>query len=60
MGYVLHLVIETADYLTTLADLAEDLDISLDRTARTFGTVSAPESTHGWRYHPVLGFVKKR
>lgn len=48
------------DYLTALADLAEDLDISLDKAARTFGIVNAPESTHGWRYHPVLGFVKKR
>lgn len=47
------------DYLTALADLAEDLDISLDKAARTFGIVNAPESTHGWRYHPVLGFVKK-
>ncbi|WP_280570989.1 hypothetical protein, partial [Chromohalobacter sp. 296-RDG] len=47
------------DYLTALADLAEELDISLDKAARTFGIVNAPESTHGWRYHSVLGVVKK-
>lgn len=49
-----------SDYLTTLADLAEDLDISLGRAARTFGTVTVSESTNGWWYHPVLGFSKRK
>ncbi|CAM0557272.1 CRISPR-associated nuclease/helicase Cas3 subtype I-F/YPEST [Vreelandella titanicae] len=49
-----------SDYLTTLADLAEDLDISLDYAARTFGTVTVSESTNGWWYHPVLGFSKRK
>ena len=49
-----------SDYLTTLADLAEDLDISLERAARTFGTVTVSESTNGWWYHPVLGFSKRK
>ncbi|XGA80444.1 type I-F CRISPR-associated helicase Cas3f [Halomonas sp. CH40] len=49
-----------SDYLTTLADLAEDLDMSLSRAARTFGTVTVTANTHGWCYHPVLGFSKKQ
>lgn len=46
----------STDYLTALADLAEDLDISLDRAARTFGTVTASARNQRWVYHPVLGF----
>ena len=49
-----------SDYLTTLADLAEDLDMSLSRAARTFGTVTVTANTHGWCYHPVLGFSKRK
>ncbi|MEA2119703.1 type I-F CRISPR-associated helicase Cas3f [Halovibrio sp. HP20-50] len=49
-----------SDYLTTLADLAEDLDISLERAARTFGIVTVSENTNGWWYHPVLGFSKRK
>lgn len=49
-----------SDYLMTLADLAESLDISLDRAARTFGTVTVAANTQGWCYHPVLGFSKRK
>jgi CRISPR-associated endonuclease/helicase Cas3 len=49
-----------SDYLMTLADLAEDLDISLERAARTFGTVTVAANTQGWCYHPVLGFSKRK
>ena len=48
------------DYLTALADLAEDLDISLDRAARTFGTVTASARNQRWGYHPVLGFWRSK
>ncbi|MGO2007187.1 type I-F CRISPR-associated helicase Cas3f [Vreelandella alkaliphila] len=49
-----------SDYLMTLADLAESLDISLERAARTFGTVTVAENTQGWCYHSVLGFSKRK
>jgi CRISPR-associated endonuclease/helicase Cas3 len=49
-----------SDYLTALADLAEDLDISLDHAARTFGTVTASARNQRWGYHPVLGFWRSR
>ncbi|MCP1302560.1 type I-F CRISPR-associated helicase Cas3f [Halomonas sp. R1t8] len=49
-----------SDYLTALADLAEDLAISLDRAARTFGTVTASARNQRWGYHPVLGFWRSR
>ena len=45
-----------SDYLTALVDLADDLDITLDRAARTFGTVTASARNMRWGYHPVLGF----
>ncbi|WP_447956909.1 type I-F CRISPR-associated helicase Cas3f [Vreelandella sp. EE7] len=50
----------TSDYLTALADLAEDLDIPLDRAARVFGTVTASARNQRWGYHPVLGFWRSR
>ncbi len=50
----------STDYLTALADLAEDLDISLDRAARTFGTVTASARNQRWVYHPVLGFWRSK
>ncbi|MDW0359062.1 type I-F CRISPR-associated helicase Cas3f [Halomonas venusta] len=49
-----------SDYLTALADLAEDLDISLDRAARTFGTATVVANPQGWCYHSVLGFSKRK
>lgn len=49
-----------SDYLTALADLAEDLDISLDRAARTFGTATVVANPRGWCYHSVLGFSKRK
>ncbi|MCA6215894.1 type I-F CRISPR-associated helicase Cas3 [Ideonella sp. B7] len=50
----------TTDYLSALAELARALDQPLDRCAKRFGTVAVPDSTDGWRYHPALGFAKKR
>lgn len=49
-----------SDYMEALAALAGELDMSLSDCARRFGTVSLPESTNGWRFHPVLGFAKCR
>lgn len=48
------------DYASALAELAQALDLPLDLCARRFGTVAVPDSTDGWRYHPVLGFAKRR
>lgn len=49
-----------SDYMEALVALAGELDMSLDDCARRFGTVSLPDSTNGWRFHPVLGFTKKK
>jgi len=42
------------------SELAQELDMSLEDCAQRFGTVSLPESERGWRFHPVLGFAKRR
>lgn len=48
------------DYMDTLHTVAEELDLALDSAAKKFGTVTVPESAQGWRYHPMLGFTKRR
>ncbi len=48
------------DYLEALVALADDMELPLEETARRFGTVTLPESTHGWSFHPVVGFSKRR
>ncbi|MBQ0959804.1 type I-F CRISPR-associated helicase Cas3 [Ideonella sp. 4Y11] len=52
----------TTDYLGALADLALALDLPLDSCAKRFGTVAVPgdQQEEGWRYHPALGFAKRR
>lgn len=50
----------TTDYMTSVAALAEELDLALDTVAKKFGTVTVPDTNNGWRYHPVLGFSKRR
>ncbi len=48
------------DYLTALADLAEDLDISLDRAARSFGTVTASARNQRWGVSPGVGVLAEQ
>lgn len=48
------------DYWQALTGLAAELDMSLTDCARRFGTVTLPESSGGWRFHPALGFTKYR
>lgn len=48
------------DYLKALVTLADDLELPLEEAAMRFGTVTLPESTHGWLFHPVVGFSKWR
>lgn len=50
------------DYLGALADLAGALDLPLDLCAKRFGMVAVPgnQQEEGWRYHPALGFAKRR
>lgn len=48
------------DYLTALDELAQELDMDLEVCAKRFGTVSLPDNDHGWRFHPVLGFAKRK
>lgn len=47
-----------ADYLEALVALADDMELPLEEAARRFGTVSLPDSTQGWCFHPVVGFSK--
>ena len=48
------------NYMQALTELANELDLSLEACARRFGTVTLPESTNGWLFHPALGFTKAR
>lgn len=47
------------DYLSTLNELAVELDVSPMDCARRFGTVTVRPNDNGWRYHPVLGFARR-
>ncbi|WP_312257392.1 type I-F CRISPR-associated helicase Cas3f [Stutzerimonas nitrititolerans] len=46
------------DLLQLLNEQAEAQGLSLQHCAERFTTVSVPDSTQGWRYHPMLGFGK--
>ncbi len=48
------------DYLAELTALAETMDMPLRACAERYGGVSLPQSTQGWRFHPVLGFSRKK
>lgn len=48
------------DYMQTLNDLASELEMSLEKCAQRFGTVTLPKNDNGWRFHPALGFTKAR
>ena len=52
------------DYMEALTDLANAMDMPLDRCAQRFGTLilSLNKSTdiNGWRFHPALGFSEDR
>lgn len=50
------------DYLSALRELADVLDMQLAECAKRFGTVDLPddEERSGWRYHPALGFARRR
>lgn len=47
-------------YREALNDLAADLNLSLHDCARRFGVVTLPANPRGWRFHPALGFSKRR
>jgi CRISPR-associated endonuclease/helicase Cas3 len=48
------------DYMDELSKLATAFDKSLRYCAERFGTVAIRPSESGWRYHPALGFAKKK
>lgn len=48
------------DLLALLGEQAEAQGLSLEKCAERFTPLSVPQSTFGWRYHPVLGFAKKK
>jgi CRISPR-associated endonuclease/helicase Cas3 len=48
------------DYMQALTELATDMGMAPDVCAKRFGTVTLPENTNGWRFHPALGFTKAK
>ena len=48
------------DYMDALRELAAARDMGLPECARRFGTVTLPDHEAGWRFHPALGFAKRR
>lgn len=48
------------DLMALLAEQAEYLDLALHACAEKLATVAVPNSDQGWRYHPWLGFGKKK
>ncbi|NEX23058.1 type I-F CRISPR-associated helicase Cas3 [Thiorhodococcus mannitoliphagus] len=48
------------DYMGALSALASELDLPLSICAERFGTTTVRPNDSGWRYHPALGFARKR
>lgn len=48
------------DFMQSLRENAEVFDLSLVDCAKRFATVSIPDATQGWRFHPLLGFTRKK
>jgi len=48
------------DYMTELAALAEERDMTLEACAERYGTVTLPKNPQGWRFHPALGFTRNQ
>ena len=46
------------DLMELLEQQAAHTEQPLEDCARRFTTVEVPESSHGWRWHPLLGFSK--
>ncbi|WP_027859506.1 type I-F CRISPR-associated helicase Cas3f [Marinobacterium jannaschii] len=49
------------DYMEALTELAESMEMGLDRCAKIYGRLSLPKpgvDGRGWRFHPALGFAK--
>ncbi|MDP1697922.1 MAG: type I-F CRISPR-associated helicase Cas3f [Xanthomonadaceae bacterium] len=48
------------DFMQLLREHAEIFDLSPSDCAKRFATVSIPDATQGWRFHPLLGFTRKK
>ncbi|WP_235027185.1 type I-F CRISPR-associated helicase Cas3f [Cognatazoarcus halotolerans] len=48
------------DLLDALATQANAQDIPLSASAQRYATVTVPDSEQGWRFHPVLGFGRRK
>lgn len=50
------------DYMTALAEQAEAMDMDIERCALRFGRIrlKTDYATHGWHFHPALGFLRKK
>lgn len=47
-----------ADVMQMMVEQAEDRDLPLEIFAKKYARLTLPESTQGWRWHPLLGFSK--
>ena len=47
-------------YEQALTELAEAMELPLQRCAERFGTMRLPQSTQGWAWHPALGFWARK
>jgi CRISPR-associated endonuclease/helicase Cas3 len=48
------------DFMARLREHADTFNLPLDDCAKRFATVSIPDATQGWRFHPLLGFTRTR
>jgi CRISPR-associated endonuclease/helicase Cas3 len=48
------------DYLETLAALADAFDLPQHDCAQRYGQVRLRKNDRGWRFHPALGFTRRR
>ncbi|WP_342596244.1 type I-F CRISPR-associated helicase Cas3f [Salinicola lusitanus] len=50
------------DYLATLSEQAEAMDMTLEQCAMRFGRIrlKPDRAPQGWHFHPALGFVRKK
>ncbi|AIS11307.1 CRISPR-associated protein Cas3 [Pseudomonas chlororaphis subsp. aurantiaca] len=48
------------ELMALLGEQVEAQGLALEKCAERFTVLSVPQNTYGWRYHPVLGFAKKK
>ena len=50
------------DYMVALVEQADAMDMEIERCAKRFGRIrlKTEYASHGWYFHPALGFVRKK